>query len=99
MFIYIPVAEIDRPEDIAMLMATRPDRIGHATFLNHKHKHGHSIPFEICLTSNMICATTPSLHSHHFVDLWRQRHPLILCTDDKGLICGVFIYIYIGIVL
>jgi len=52
------------------LLSIKPDRLGHATFLNEEAKEfveEHKIPIEICLTSNLLYAppvilpTDPSL--------------------------------------
>ncbi|XP_022716078.1 adenosine deaminase-like protein isoform X2 [Durio zibethinus] len=40
---------------------------------------------EICLTSNIRTETISSIDIHHFVDLYKAKHPLILCTDDSGV--------------
>ncbi|KAJ8446592.1 hypothetical protein Cgig2_019745 [Carnegiea gigantea] len=40
---------------------------------------------EICLTSNIRTNTISSVDVHHFADLYRDKHPLILCTDDMGV--------------
>ncbi|CAN1811027.1 N6-mAMP deaminase [Linum perenne] len=40
---------------------------------------------EICLTSNIMTDTIPSLDIHHFADLYKAKHPMVLCTDDSGV--------------
>lgn len=40
------------------LLSLRPDRLGHATFLDAEAKQfvrDHNIAIEICLTSNLLC--------------------------------------------
>jgi len=49
-------------EDTMALLSIKPDRLGHATFLNDEAKafvEEQKIPIEICLTSNLLC--TPSV--------------------------------------
>ncbi|CAN0912660.1 N6-mAMP deaminase [Linum grandiflorum] len=40
---------------------------------------------EICLTSNIMTDTIPSIDIHHFADLYKAKHPMVLCTDDSGV--------------
>ncbi|PKI61008.1 hypothetical protein CRG98_018570 [Punica granatum] len=40
---------------------------------------------EICLTSNIMTETISSVDVHHFADLYKEKHPLVLCTDDSGV--------------
>lgn len=40
---------------------------------------------EICLTSNIRTETISSIDIHHFADLYKAKHPLVLCTDDTGV--------------
>ncbi|KAJ3052203.1 hypothetical protein HK097_006727 [Rhizophlyctis rosea] len=74
--------------DTQNLLLTSPDRIGHGTFLNtHAKTHllTSSTPIEICLTSNVLCKTVETYAQHHLQGLLFQDHPVILCTDDKGV--------------
>ncbi|KAL9259856.1 N6-mAMP deaminase-like protein [Drosera capensis] len=50
-----------------------------ATVNGHKHQ------VEICLTSNIRTNTIPDIDGHHFADLYKEKHPLIICTDDSGV--------------
>ncbi|KAL6546730.1 hypothetical protein OROMI_022451 [Orobanche minor] len=40
---------------------------------------------DICLTSNIRTETIASADVHHFADLYKLNHPLVLCTDDAGV--------------
>lgn len=65
-----------------------PQRIGHACFFEgedwEKLKRL-KIPVEICLTSNIRTNSISSLDVHHFADLYKANHPLVICTDDSGV--------------
>ncbi|KAF9229777.1 Metallo-dependent hydrolase [Gyrodon lividus] len=37
---------------------------------------------EICLTSNLLCKTVPSLEAHHIRYYLANNHPVVICTDD-----------------
>ncbi|KAG6383003.1 hypothetical protein SASPL_157261 [Salvia splendens] len=66
-----------------------PKRIGHACCLEDedwKLLKRLEIPVEICLTSNIKTETIASADVHHFADLYKPNHPLILCTDDTGVL-------------
>ncbi|KAJ8652314.1 adenosine deaminase [Lichtheimia ornata] len=70
------------------LLAFGPDRLGHATFLDdasRQHIYGNNIPVEICMTSNVVSKTVDSYETHHVKDLLKEKHPFVLCTDDKGV--------------
>lgn len=65
-----------------------PHRIGHACCFdeeNWRKLKSAKIPVEICLTSNIRTETISSIDIHHFVDLYKAKHPLVLCTDDSGV--------------
>ena len=84
----------DKNEETRLLLAAQPDRLGHGTFL-HPSVGGsqdivetvaaNRIPIEMCLTSNIKGQTVSSYDNHHLA-FWRDRdHPVIICTDDKGV--------------
>lgn len=55
-------------EETMRLLSLRPDRLGHATFLDAEAKQfvrDHNIAIEICLTSNLLCVHPPLSHSPH----------------------------------
>ncbi|KAJ1346147.1 hypothetical protein KIN20_000855 [Parelaphostrongylus tenuis] len=77
-------------EEVNDFLTFRPDRIGHGTFL-HTHEPfvdsviQQRIPLEICLTSNVMSMTTPSIENSH-LRFWMEKSlPFCLCTDDKGM--------------
>ncbi|KAH6790491.1 adenosine/AMP deaminase family protein [Perilla frutescens var. frutescens] len=81
--------EVPNPVEIRAMLDFLPKRIGHACcFEDEEWKllRRLNIPVEICLTSNIRTETIASADVHHFADLYKSNHPLILCTDD----CGVF---------
>ena len=87
----VHLAEIaNRPEEDRLLLSVAPDRIGHATHLLSTEDSlsfvlEHRIPIELCLTSNVKCQTVPSYSDHHLAFWLQRRHPISLCTDDKGV--------------
>ena len=90
------VAEVpDRNEEARRLVVDAcPDRIGHGTFL-HPQAGGaqdlvdcvlqKKLPLEICLTSNIKCQTVPDYSQHHLAFWLQCKHPVAICTDDKGV--------------
>jgi len=59
------------------------DRIGHGTFLvKDQVPFGSDVPFELCPTSNVINKTVDSYQTHHFGQLYRKGHPLVICTGQ-----------------
>ncbi|KAH7106372.1 Metallo-dependent hydrolase [Auriculariales sp. MPI-PUGE-AT-0066] len=62
-----------------------PDRLGHATFLNEEARQfveANRIPIEICLSSNLLCKTAPTIDDHHVKHWILKDHPVAICTDD-----------------
>uniref|UniRef100_A0A0N5ARM1 A_deaminase domain-containing protein n=1 Tax=Syphacia muris TaxID=451379 RepID=A0A0N5ARM1_9BILA len=93
----IHVAEVlDQLDELKACLLTKPNRLGHGTFI-HKHPDeaerqfceqivlSNKIPIEICLTSNLLCGTTTSYSSSHFGYYLSKKHPVVLCTDDRGI--------------
>ncbi|XP_057764849.1 N6-mAMP deaminase isoform X3 [Salvia miltiorrhiza] len=81
--------EVPNSVEIRAMLDFLPGRIGHACcFEDEEWKllQRLEIPVEICLTSNIKTETIASADVHHFADLYKSNHPLVLCTDD----CGVF---------
>uniref|UniRef100_A0A2D4NUX1 Adenosine deaminase domain-containing protein n=1 Tax=Micrurus surinamensis TaxID=129470 RepID=A0A2D4NUX1_MICSU len=81
-------------EETRLLLGLCPDRIGHGTFLQTSESAARDLvelvrrnrtPLELCLTSNLKAETVPSKAQHHFGFWYRLGHPVVLCTDDKGV--------------
>ncbi|KAG5723724.1 Adenosine deaminase-like protein [Termitomyces sp. T112] len=72
-------------EDTLQLLSFSPDRLGHATFLDDEAKKivAEKNPcIEICLSSNLLCKTVPTLEAHHIRHYLKHGHPIAICTDD-----------------
>ncbi|KAI0358902.1 Metallo-dependent hydrolase [Trametes cingulata] len=72
------------PETL-QLLSFKPDRLGHATFLDEAAKkvvHTDEMCIEICLSSNLFCKTVPTLDAHHIRYYIGHNHPIAICTDD-----------------
>lgn len=91
----VHIAEVPyRNEEIELLLSTQPDRLGHGTFI-HRDVGGSldienrvsasRIPIEVCLTSNVKGQTVPNYENHHLAVWYRKGHPVVICTDDKGV--------------
>ncbi|CAL1696826.1 unnamed protein product [Somion occarium] len=71
--------------DTLQLLDFQPDRLGHATFLDAAQKDfvcNSKIGVEICLSSNLLCKTVPTLEDHHISHYLKHNHPIAICTDD-----------------
>ena len=91
----IHLAEILNENETLAILGYRPDRIGHGTFI-HPSTGGtqaqldalvkSKTPVEVCLTSNVLCKTSPTYKDHHT----RYLHntgviSVMISTDDKGV--------------
>ncbi|KDR72176.1 hypothetical protein GALMADRAFT_253015 [Galerina marginata CBS 339.88] len=71
------------PEETLKLLSYNPDRLGHATFLNDEaiaivlEKR---MCIEICLSSNLLCKTVPTLEAHHILQYLKANHPISICV-------------------
>ncbi|KAL6562218.1 hypothetical protein OROGR_003225 [Orobanche gracilis] len=75
-------------DEIHAMLDFFPKRIGHACCFEDEHYEllkRLQIPVEICLTSNIRTGAIASADVHHFADLYKSNHPLVLCTDDAGV--------------
>ncbi len=73
---------------IDLLTHLEPDRIGHGVFLTDVAKEwivARKIPLEVCLSSSVLVEMVGSAHEHPGIELYRQGHPIVLCTDDPLL--------------
>lgn len=53
------------------------------TLMHQKAAMGQYKPcIEICLSSNLLCKTVPSLEAHHIRYYLANNHPVVICTDD-----------------
>ncbi|KAJ6664291.1 hypothetical protein lerEdw1_008510 [Lerista edwardsae] len=84
----------NQEEETKLLLGLPPDRIGHGTFLHSSSSTSQElvqlvrqncIPLELCLTSNIKGQTVLSSDRHHFGFWYNMGHPIVLCTDDKGI--------------
>lgn len=72
-----------------------PDRIGHGVEIHPCTPGGSEmlwekllaskIPVEVCLTSNKFATSVSDLRKHPVQHLVAAGHPIVVCTDDKGL--------------
>ncbi|XP_071706789.1 N6-mAMP deaminase [Rutidosis leptorrhynchoides] len=80
--------EVPNPVEIQEMLEFLPGRIGHACCFEDeewKKLKSSKIPVEICLTSNIRTETISSFDLHHFAELYKENHPIVLCTDDSGV--------------
>lgn len=85
---------LSQHDETDLLLNIPPDRIGHGTFL-HPEMGGsqnlvdkvvqNKIPLELCLTSNVKGQTVQCYTEHHFKYWYKMGHPVVICTDDKGV--------------
>ncbi|XP_066491393.1 adenosine deaminase-like protein [Tiliqua scincoides] len=84
----------NQEEETKLLLGLPPDRIGHGTFLHSSSSTSQDlvqlvrqnhIPLELCVTSNIKAQTVLSSDQHHFGFWYNMGHPVVLCTDDKGI--------------
>ncbi|KAI5831740.1 Metallo-dependent hydrolase [Schizophyllum commune Tattone D] len=72
-------------EDTLQLLSFKPNRLGHATFLDDETIHAvvqADTCIEICLSSNLLCKTVTSLDAHHIRHYLKHNHRIAICTDD-----------------
>eukprot|EP00922_Rhytidocystis_sp_ex-Travisia-forbesii_P022286 GHVS01032649.1.p1 GENE.GHVS01032649.1~~GHVS01032649.1.p1 ORF type:complete len:342 (+),score=67.52 GHVS01032649.1:24-1028(+) len=87
----VHTAEVENSAEVDAILAAKPNRIGHACFLNkHQQKkvEENKVVVEMCPTSNMLAMQLADLRDHHFAGFWTREHTrglAVLCTDDTGL--------------
>jgi adenosine deaminase len=82
------VAECDNYEDSHQILNFNPERLGHAAVVTKELKHElmeKKLPVEVCFTSNLMCKMCESHDKHPFHTYNSKKHPIIICTDDKGV--------------
>ena len=82
-FGHTQVTSCPAPETL-QLLSYKPDRLGHATFLDDDAKkivHTEEMCIEICLSSNLLCKTVPSLDAHHLRYYLGHDHPVAICVS------------------
>lgn len=81
------VAELNRPEDTALILAFRPERLGHALLLSDADREALAwswIPIELCPTSNVKTLGLASLRDHPTLRTWLDSgYPVSISTDDS----------------
>ncbi|CAK8564357.1 unnamed protein product [Lathyrus sativus] len=88
LYVTLHCGEVPNSREIHDMLDFLPGRIGHACFFEEEHWRklkSSKIPVELCLTSNIRTLSVPSIDAHHFVDLYKAKHPVVLCTDDSGV--------------
>ncbi|XP_020227616.1 adenosine deaminase-like protein isoform X2 [Cajanus cajan] len=88
LYVTLHCGEVSNSKEIHDMLDFLPQRIGHACFFEEEHwkrLKSSNIPVEICLTSNIRTLSVPTIDAHHFADLYKAKHPLVLCTDDSGV--------------
>ncbi|KAL1196383.1 N6-mAMP deaminase [Cardamine amara subsp. amara] len=88
LYITLHCGEVPNPKEIEAMLDFKPHRVGHACYFKDEDwtkLKSFRIPVEICLSSNIITKSISSIDIHHFADLYKAKHPLILCTDDFGV--------------
>ncbi|XP_066965205.1 adenosine deaminase-like protein isoform X4 [Macrobrachium rosenbergii] len=85
---------LNETETLAVLKSALIDRIGHGSYIHHESSGSlemvemvkqQNIPIEICVSSNIMSGTVKNVADHHFKHWRKEGHPVIICTDDKGV--------------
>lgn len=83
--------EVLNDQEANDMLDFKPSRIGHAVVLSESVAERlinkeQDIGIEVCITSNLMSESVPSLREHPVVQrLLVSRHPFALCTDDSGI--------------
>ncbi|KAJ7583564.1 Metallo-dependent hydrolase [Mycena floridula] len=84
--LHIAETSANPAQETLKLLSYKPNRLGHATFLNQEAKdlvlQDPKLCIEICLSSNLLCKTVASLEDHHIGYYLQNNHPIAICTDD-----------------
>jgi adenosine deaminase len=71
-----------------LIIDYKPTRLGHFNYRTNEQEQRvikEKIPLELCPTSNLLTMNLSNLTEHHFNLFYTNKHPLVLCTDDSGL--------------
>ncbi|CDU23211.1 related to adenosine deaminase [Sporisorium scitamineum] len=77
--------------EFSSMLDFHPDRFGHCCFVNTPNLtrlHQSHIPIELCLTSNILSNSVPSLEHHHFrlhYNPSAEGSVVCISTDDSGV--------------
>ena len=88
LFVTLHIGESAKESEASQLYELeqiQPDRIGHGVVLLGKARTwvlDNKTPIELCLTSAFRVGMTKQLDKHPALELMRQKHPVIVCTDD-----------------
>lgn len=72
----VHAAEVDNERETTDMLAFKPDRLGHALFLEPQHIRNvldSGIPIEICPTSNRLTLQLLALHEHPNLSTWIEK--------------------------
>jgi len=85
----VHIGESPREADqLKLLEMLQPVRVGHGVHLSEEARSWiirHSIPLEACLTSSVLVRMIDHYSEHPGIQLFRQGHPVVFCTDDPLL--------------
>lgn len=73
---------------VYLLEKLEPKRVGHAVHLSDEAKNwivSNKTPIEVCLSSSVLVQMVEHFNEHPGIELFRQGHPIVLCTDDPLL--------------
>ncbi len=82
----VHVGEVpDEKDQIDLLKALQPSRVGHGVFLTPEATDWvvvNNVPLEVCLTSSVLVQMIDHYDKHPGIQLFQQGHPIVFCTDD-----------------
>ena len=85
-------AESHGEGDLSAILECRPDRLGHCSFMHESEEMQRrvfesKIPIEACLASNInTMRLTQGAKAHPIMNWLQRKHPVVLCTDNVGLL-------------
>lgn len=85
----IHIGESPKEQDqMKLLTLLNPVRIGHGVHLSSEAASwilARKIPLEVCLTSSVLVQMIETPDQHPGLELYRNGHPIVFCTDDPLL--------------